>query len=61
MQLLVTLLRALADLAEPGGDDLPAGLRGHLMPALDSGADLDMLFGVLADGIEEARRGGMAG
>lgn len=53
VQSLVTFLQALADLAEPGSNNLPAGLRSYLMQALDNAADLDLLFGVLADAMEQ--------
>ena len=54
--LIVTLLRTLADLAEPGSEGLPAELRSYLMQALDSPADLDLLLGELASAVDEARR-----
>ena len=55
---LVTLLRALQERAEQGAEGLSKDLSSYLMQALDSGADIDILFGVLADTLEDAHSRG---
>ena len=56
IQLIVSLLRTLADLAEPEAHRLPTELGGYLAQALDTTADLDLLFSTLAESLEQARR-----
>lgn len=53
LDLLVLLLRTLADLAEPGDVRLTSDVRSYLMQALDNAADLDILFSVLADSLQQ--------
>lgn len=54
VRLLHGLLGALADLTEPGAERVTPDVRSHLMQALDNAADLDLLFGVLADELGQA-------
>jgi hypothetical protein len=56
LQLIVTLLRALEDLVEPGHECLPPDVRTCLAQALDTAADLDLLFGELADSLGRVNR-----
>jgi hypothetical protein len=51
--LIVTMLRTLAYLAEPGTERLSAEVRSYLIQSLDSPADLDLLFGELAPALTE--------
>ena len=52
---LMALLKALAELCEPGHEVLTADVRSYVSQALDNAADLDLLFGVLGDALLQAR------
>lgn len=57
IEAIVTLLRTLAELAAVGPEDrLVPDLRSYLTQALDTSADLDLLFGELATAVADARR-----
>jgi hypothetical protein len=56
VQTLIALLWGLAQLSEPGRERLPAEIRSHLLQAMDSTADLDIVCNGLADALEQARR-----
>ena len=56
VRMLSILLRALVELCEVEDDRLPKELRSCLAQALDTAADLEILFGVLAETLEQARR-----
>jgi hypothetical protein len=56
-QLLIVLLRALSELTEAGDNRVSASARSFLMQATDSAADLDLLFGELADELQRGLGG----
>ena len=56
-QLLIALLQALSELTVAGDNRVSANARSFLMQAMDSAADLDLLFGALADDLQRGLAG----